>query len=115
MSMAPSSYGQRPGAPKRSKSLMQRFRKMRDSPNAPPPAAYEEEAPPPTEVRLVTPRAPPVPERSPVDPYMPRDKNLPPPPPVANADYFDGQHAAGNGGINRKGSLMRKMKGVMSR
>ncbi|KDN39558.1 hypothetical protein RSAG8_08714, partial [Rhizoctonia solani AG-8 WAC10335] len=36
---------------------------------------------------------------------------------VANAEYFDKTHppASPGGGIGRKGSLMRKMKGVMSR
>ncbi|KAF8761900.1 Pal1 cell morphology protein [Rhizoctonia solani] len=95
MSTAPSAYG-RPGAPKRSRSLMQRFRKMRDNPNAPPPAAYEEEPPmppPPSDIRLLSQqRAPPVPER---DPYSvgARDKSLPAPPPVANAEYFEKTHA----------------------
>lgn len=123
MSMAPSAYGARPAGPKRSRSLMQRFRKMRDSPNAPPPAEYDEPPmpPPPSDIRLVNQqRAPPVPERAPADPYAggARDKSLPaPPPPVANAEYFDNPHVpvSPGGGINRKGSLMRKMKGVMSR
>ncbi|CAE6429331.1 unnamed protein product [Rhizoctonia solani] len=117
MSTAPSAYG-RPNAPKRSRSLMQRFRKMRDSPNAPP-TAYEEEPPmppAPSDIRLVNQqRVPPVPER---DPYSVgvRDKSLPAPPPVANTEYFEKTHApVSPGGINRKGSLMRKVKGVMSR
>ncbi|KAJ1311655.1 hypothetical protein OPQ81_010130 [Rhizoctonia solani] len=122
MSTAPSAYGARPAGPKRSRSLMQRFRKMRDSPNAPPPAPYEEELPmpPPGDIRLVPQqRAPPVPERGPTDPYAggARDKSLPAPPPVANAEYFDKSHVpvSPGAGINRKGSLMRKVKGVMSR
>lgn len=124
MSMAPSAYGERPSGPKRSKSLMQRFRKMRDSPNAPPQTAYEEEpAPPASNIRLVSQRPPPVPERGPMDQYLAgdergaREKNLPVTPPVSNAEYFNEQGglAPGNAGINRKGSLMRKMKGVMSR
>ncbi|KAH7345204.1 Pal1 cell morphology protein-domain-containing protein [Rhizoctonia solani] len=121
MSTAPSAYGARPAGPKRSRSLMQRFRKMRDSPNAPPPATYEEEPPmpPSNDIRLVSQqRAPPVPERGPMDPYSggARDKGLPSPP-VANAEYFEKPHApvSPGAGINRKGSLMRKVKGVMSR
>ncbi|KAG8713152.1 hypothetical protein FRC11_013112, partial [Ceratobasidium sp. 423] len=122
MSTGPSSYGARPAAPKRSRSLMQRFRKMRDNPNAPPPPAEYEEPPmpPASDIRLVSQqRAPPVPDRAPADPYAggARDKSLPAPPPVAHAEYFDKGHVpvSPNGGINRKGSLMRKMKGVMSR
>lgn len=130
MSTAPSAYGARPTGPKRSKSLMQRFRKMRDSPNAPPQADYADEpVNPPTEVRLVSQRAPPAPERAPAEPYVMidgprngRDKNLPPmppmPPPPSNPDYFESQHssvAPNGGGVGRKGSIMKKMKGVMSR
>ncbi|CUA77507.1 hypothetical protein RSOLAG22IIIB_02522 [Rhizoctonia solani] len=120
MSTAPSAYGARPGGPKRSRSLIQRFRKMRDSPNAPP-ADDEPPMPPASDIRLVNQqRAPPVPERAPADPYYAggaRDKNLPAPPPVANAEYFDKGHVpvSPGGGVARKGSLMRKMKGVMSR
>lgn len=131
MSAAPSAYGARPMGPKRSKSLIQRFRKMRDSPNAPPQVEYEPEpVKQPTEVRLVSQRAPPVPERNPREPYVMidaprngRDKNLPPmppmPPPPSDADYFESQHSSvapnGGAGIGRKGSIMKKMKGVMSR
>ncbi|KAL5641471.1 hypothetical protein ACGC1H_001824 [Rhizoctonia solani] len=120
MSTAPSAYGARPGAPKRSRSLMQRFRKMRDNPNAPP-LEDEPPMPPANEIRLVNQqRAPPVPERAPADPYYAsgtRDKSLPAPPPVANAEYFERPHVpvSPGGGVTRKGSLMRKMKGVMSR
>ncbi|KAF8605045.1 Pal1-domain-containing protein [Ceratobasidium sp. AG-I] len=131
MSTAPSAYGARPMAPKRSKSLIQRFRKMRDSPNAPPQADFADEpVNPPTEVRLVSQRAPPAPERGPPEPYVMidgprngREKNLPPmppmPPPPSNADYFEAPHNGvapnGGGGLGRKGSIMKKMKGVMSR
>ncbi|KAG9127375.1 hypothetical protein FRC07_014539 [Ceratobasidium sp. 392] len=122
MSTAPSAYG-RPGAPKRSKSLIQRFRKMRESPNAPPMADYDDDVKQPGDVRLVPQRAPPIPDRG-RDPYMRidpgrggRDKNLPVPPP-SNAEYFESQHAPvspGGAAVNRKGSLMQKVKGVMSR
>ncbi|QRV90909.1 imidazoleglycerol phosphate synthase [Ceratobasidium sp. AG-Ba] len=125
MSQAPSAYGARPAGPKRSKSLIQRFRKMRDSPNAPPIADYDDDPRQAPDVRLVTQRAPPVPERPQGDSYMvidsqrgARDKNLPMPPP-SNVDYFESPHThvgpGGATGVNRKGSLMQKVKGVMSR
>lgn len=43
---APSSPGSPGGAPKRSKSLMHRIRKMRDAPNVPVGAGYDESGPP---------------------------------------------------------------------
>jgi hypothetical protein len=103
---------------------MQRFRKMRDSPNAPPQTEYEQDLNQAGDVRLVSqrPPVPPVPNRGP-EPYVMidtprngRDKNLPMPPP-SNVDYFEAQHTGvptGNG-MGRKGSLMQKVKGVMSR
>ncbi|KAG8744694.1 hypothetical protein FRC10_009608 [Ceratobasidium sp. 414] len=123
MTTAPSAYGPRPGGPKRSKSLIQRFRKMRDSPNAPPIADYDDDVKQANDARLASQRPPPVPERNPgpytmVDPPRgARDKNLPMPPP-SNVDYFESQHApvAPTGAtVSRKGSLMQKVKGVMSR
>ncbi|KAG9100462.1 hypothetical protein FS749_015218 [Ceratobasidium sp. UAMH 11750] len=122
MSTAPSAYGSRPGAPKRSKSLIQRFRKMRESPNAPPIADYDDDVKQANEARLASQRPPPVPDRN-RDPYVKidapraRDKNLPMPPP-SNVDYFESQQApvAPSGTtLNRKGSIMQKVKGVMSR
>ncbi|KAG8691404.1 hypothetical protein FRC09_011635 [Ceratobasidium sp. 395] len=123
MSTAPSAYGARPAGPKRSRSLIQRFRKMRDSPNAPPMPDYDDEVKQASDVRLVPQRAPPVPDRN-RDAYVKfeapprggRDKNLPVPPP-SNVDYFESQHApvSPGAGVARKGSLMQKVKGVMSR
>ena len=129
-----------PGFPKRSKSLMHRIRKMRESPNVPVDANYEQ---PPS------PSSPDGPNRpthrtqnsflgrftsrtdSPSEPFVLVDahtnKDLPTlPPSGATPDsalpatgYFDEGHGTRNPnmspGLSRKTSLMKKMKGVVRR
>ncbi|KAF8905515.1 Pal1 cell morphology protein-domain-containing protein [Gymnopilus junonius] len=136
-----------PGFPKRSKSLMQRIRKMRDAPNVPVTADYEQNPPvspsSPTEpMNASRPthrpqnsflgrfggnanRNPPLAEKP--EPFVfieaNNNKELPAPPPVAEAQYDEGQGyfdapvSAGptspGGGLGRKTSLMKKVGRVV--
>lgn len=149
MPPSPTAAPSSPGAPKRTKSLMHRIRKMRDAPNVP--AQYDEQIaggerdgspPSPTENSHSSnarpthrsqnsflgkfsgaPRAPremPSPSDEAYvyveDPAMGRrEKSLPRPPtsPKDGPDgYFDGGYASAGGGLNRKTSLLKKIRGV---
>lgn len=120
------------GAPKRSKSLMHRIRRMRDSPNVPVGGDYSDPGTPPAE-REVRPthrtqqsynipntRKP---TRDPVsEPYVVIDatmnKDLPatPMPSAGDQDYFARSYSSGpnaSPGLGRKPSLMQKMGRVV--
>ncbi|KAF9044646.1 Pal1-domain-containing protein [Hymenopellis radicata] len=135
-----------PGLPKRSKSLMHRIRKMRESPNVPVDAADYEQPPSPSSPgdrgarpthrtqnsflglgRFASNRS-----DAPSEPFILVDthankdlnKELPTVPSsgvdVPHTGYFDGGHntrnpSASPGGLGRKTSLMKKMKGVVRR
>ncbi|KAF9015096.1 hypothetical protein BDQ17DRAFT_1535828 [Cyathus striatus] len=130
-----------PGFPKRSKSLMQRIRKMRDAPNIPVGVQDYDNVPPsptsPTENSYptrpthrtqnsflgrfggATPRAPPAAEKP--EPFIlieAQNKDLPAPPAGQSTElgYFDAAQqgaSAGSPGLGRKQSLMKKVGRVV--
>lgn len=136
---APSPPATSPGAsgPKRSKSLMQRIRKMRDAPNVPSVNPLPEEVSPSSSTESA-PRSShrhqasrngdargadstsPNPEGSDAfvyidDPKRRGDKDLPITPGTSGAeygDYFDTPSSPG-GGLGRRTSLMKKVRGVV--
>ncbi|KAH9004377.1 Pal1 cell morphology protein-domain-containing protein [Lactarius hatsudake] len=94
----------------RNKSLMQRIRKMRDSPNVP--VGFDERDAP-TDGRFTRSGRG---DTSPVEPYVyieDRAKELPPTPSSPGVGgYFDGANTPG-GGLGRKVSLMKRVRGVV--
>ncbi|KAG6898054.1 hypothetical protein C0992_006532 [Termitomyces sp. T32_za158] len=119
------------GNPQRKKSLMQRIRKMRDSPNVPVSTEYDQPPSPSNSSEPMIPRpthrsqnsflgrfagsraGQPGADKS--EPFVyiePSNKELPPPPPDAEvAGYFDST----NPGVARKPSLMKKVGRVVGR
>lgn len=135
-----------PGLPKRSKSLMHRIRKMRESPNVPVESDYERPPSPSSPGDRSAARPTHRTQNSflglgrfssrsdaPSEPFVLVDahtnKDLPTlpssgisPDALPNTGYFDGGHGSrnpnvspGGGGLGRKTSLMKKMKGVVRR
>ncbi len=132
---------QSPGLPKRTKSLMHRIRKMRESPNVPVDSDYEpyppsSPSPPPVDHHGVRPTHRPQnsflgrfgkaePAHSEpfilVEPHTNKElPTLPPQSPTVtpSSSYFDGHASGGNvgspgGGLGRKTSLMKKMGRVV--
>ncbi|KDR84918.1 hypothetical protein GALMADRAFT_51524 [Galerina marginata CBS 339.88] len=135
-----------PGFPKRSKSIMHRIRKMRDAPNVPAGPDYDQH-PPASPSSPTEPMHSARPTHRPQNSFLGRfggnnranhaptpaaepfvfietgnskEKDLPAPPPVSEAqavpeDYFDGHASSGGGGggLGRKTSLMKKVGRVV--
>lgn len=90
---------------------MQRIRKMRDSPNVP--VGFDDRDAP-TDGRFTRGGRG---DTSPVEPYIyvdDRAKELPPTPGSPIGGYFDGANSPG-GGLGRKTSILKRVKGVVGR
>jgi len=90
----------------RNKSIISRIRKMRDSPNVP--VGFDETMEAPADGRYV---------RPPADPYALADdrvKDLPATPTSPMNGYFDAPTSPG-GGLGRKTSILKKVRGVVYR
>jgi hypothetical protein len=137
-----------PGAPKRTRSLMHRIRKMRDNPMVPPmydDVPSEQDGSPPSSTENSGTSQPPRPTHKSQNSFLGRfgggrgskdlpspedeafvyvedpaggrrDKSLPRPPTSPREqgpdDYFDQSYSSG-GGLGRKTSLLKKVKGVV--
>jgi len=96
----------------RNKSLMQRIRKMRDSPNVP--VGFDERDEP-TDGRFTRGGRG---STSPVEQYTyinDRAKELPPTPVSPRDGYFDGAASSPPAGLGRKTSILKRVKGVVVR
>jgi len=101
----------------RNKSIIQRIRKMRDSPNVP--VGFDETMDAPADGRFARSGRRNMSPGVPVDPYAyayadDRVKELPATPTSPMNGYFDGPTSPG-GGLGRKTSILKKVRGVVYR